>query len=59
MEPIDPKELTREQLERAFQEEFDALVALDAQWRKHFASQAESQLKVRPDPPMLESPHGE
>jgi hypothetical protein len=54
VERDDPKKLRDEQ----FQAEYDALVAHDRAWEKYFASQFESALKAKLEPPALESPPG-
>jgi hypothetical protein len=49
VEPIDPSK-GNEQSDQ-FQKEGDALVAIDAEWRKHFASQAKPILRQDPKSP--------
>jgi len=49
MEPIDPSK-GNEQSDQ-LQKEFEALVAIDAEWRKHFASQAKPIPRQDPKPP--------
>ena len=49
MEAIDPSK-GNEQSDQ-LQKEFEALVAIDAEWRKHFASQAKPIPRQDPKPP--------
>jgi len=55
MDDVDPKELTDEQ----WQDDFDALVAHDAEWRNYFASQSASEQKAQIELPKFEFSHAE
>jgi hypothetical protein len=57
MGPNDPKKVENEQ--KQFKAEFEALVAIDAEWRKYFATQSGSNLKARPELPATENPCGQ